>query len=337
MSRAKAFLKGEWISLWNKCRSQGVARQEKLAQAPQTATTRSTKQVEVLAQNYARAGNLSKASQSICSTLKPALKPDTLDKLKTKNPQDSTDFDSHHWPTTDGMDDMRRDDDWQKTEAESFSIKKIRQYFARCAPLIAQDVDGWRPREHIAWMFNDGDEMFHEIFCTQLILPYVKGNFFEGYLSKAAGGEFFALEKPNESVRPVFIGSTWWRAPASLFVAEVNSDVANFLMCTYDNFLQFACQKDGATRCAQITQLIASNCEVHDVDNPLVFMQLGIIDAFCSVRRQAQFDVLAERASTSYYNRNVRDGDMIPCAPSLRKYWGYFQSMQGHTSTLLFH
>jgi len=37
-------------------------------------------------------------------------------------------------------------------------------------------------------------------------------------------------------------------------------------MSTYDNFLQFACQKDDATRCAQITQLIASNWEVHDVD-----------------------------------------------------------------------
>jgi len=42
------------------------------------------------------------------------------------------------------MDDMRRDDDWQKTEAKSFSIMKIRQYFGRCAPLSAQDVDGWR-------------------------------------------------------------------------------------------------------------------------------------------------------------------------------------------------
>jgi len=73
---------------------------------------------------------------------------------------------------------------------------------------------------------------------------------------------------------------------------------------------------------------------VHDVDNPLVVMQLDItgMNAFCSVRRQAHFDVLAEKASTSYDNGNVRDGDMIPCAPSLRKYWGYFQSMQDHAS-----
>jgi len=84
MTCAKAFLKGEWKSLWNKCRSQGVARQEKVAQAPQTATTQSTKQVDVLAQKYARARNLSKVSQTICSTLRPALKPDTLEKFKNR-------------------------------------------------------------------------------------------------------------------------------------------------------------------------------------------------------------------------------------------------------------
>ena len=176
--------------------------------------------------------------------------------------------------------------------------------------------------------------MFHDLICTQLILPYVKRDFYEGHLSEAAGNKFFAHEKPNDSVRPVIIGSTWRRALASLSVAEVNSDVANFLMSTYDNFLKFACQKDGATRCAQITQLIASNLEAHDVDNPLVVMQIDIINAFCPVRKRAQFDVLAERASMSCDNRNVRDGDMIPCASSLRKYWGYFQTMQGHSLTL---
>jgi len=120
---------------------------------------------------------------------------------------------------------------------------------------------------------------------------------YEGHLSEAAGGKFFALEKPNDSIRPVIIGLTWRRAPVSLSVAEVNSDVANFLMSTYYNFLPFACPKDGAARCAQITQLLASNCEVHNVDNLLVVMLLDIINAFCSVRRQAQFDDLAERAS----------------------------------------
>jgi hypothetical protein len=131
-----------------------------------------------------------------------------LDKLKAKNPQDSTDFDSRHWPMAEEMDAMHRDEDWQNAEAEYFSVKKIQQHFASCSPLNAQDVDGWRPREHIAWIFKDGDEMFHDLIRTQLILPYVKGDFYEGHLLEAAGGKFVALKKHNDSVRPVIIGLT---------------------------------------------------------------------------------------------------------------------------------
>jgi len=182
----------------------------------------------------------------------------------------------------------------------------------------------------------DGDEMFNDLIRTQLILPYVQGGLNEGHLAEAAGGKLFPIENPNNSIRPLFIGSTWRRAPASLSVTKVNSDVASFLMSTYDNFLQFAGQKDGTSRCPQVTQLLASDWDVHNVDDPLVIMQLDIINAFCSVRRQARFDVLTEKASMSYDNGNVRNGDMVPCAPSLHKYCGYFQSMQGHASTLLF-
>jgi len=51
------------------------------------------------------------------------------------------------------MDAMRRDDDWQNTEAKSCSVKKIKQNFPHCSPRSAQDVEdvnGWKPREHIA-------------------------------------------------------------------------------------------------------------------------------------------------------------------------------------------
>jgi len=61
-------------------------------------------------------------------------------------------------------------------------------------------------------------------------------------------------------------------------------------------------------------------------------MQLYIINTFCAVSRQTQFDVLAEKASTIHDNGNVRDGDMIPCTPSLCKYWGYFRSMHGRVT-----
>jgi len=91
-----------------------------------------------------------------------------LDKLKANPPQDSSDFDSRHWPTADEMDALRCDDDWQNTEDESFPVKKIKQYLARCSPLSAQYVEGWRPREHIAWMFEMSNDLrWLQNFCSQ--------------------------------------------------------------------------------------------------------------------------------------------------------------------------
>jgi len=71
-------------------------------------------------------------------------------------------------------------------------------------------------------------------------------------------------------------------------------------------------------------------------ENPLVMIQLDIINASPSADWQAQFDVLAGRASKSHDNGHVHMGDDIPCPSSLRYYWSYFESMQGTTSTLHF-
>ena len=65
-------------------------------------------------------------------------------------------------------------------------------------------------------------------------------------------------------------------------------------------------------------------------------IQLDIINASPSADWQAQFDVLAGRASKSHDNGHVHMGDDIPCPSSLRYYWSYFESMQGTTSTLHF-
>ena len=61
----------------------------------------------------------------------------------------------------------------------------------------------------------------------------------------------------------------------------------------------------------------------HPDENPLVVIQLVIVNAYPSADRQAQFDVLAGRASKSYDNGHVHMGDDIPCPASLRHYWSY--------------
>jgi len=47
-------------------------------------------------------------------------------------------------------------------------------------------------------MFNDGDKMFHRLIRTQLILPYIKGDFYDAHLAEATGGKFFALKKTQQ-------------------------------------------------------------------------------------------------------------------------------------------
>ena len=82
--------------------------------------------------------------------------------------------------------------------------------------------------------------------------------------------------------------------------------------------------EDGATRCAQIVQLLLANHVNHDVSDPLVAVQLDASNAFCSVSRQPQFDVLACKASRSYDDGRVQVVDELPRPRTLDKYWGYF-------------
>jgi len=61
------------------------------------------------------------------------------------------------------MDALRQEDDWQCVVEERFSVDNIRKYYARSPPLSAQDADGWRPREHVAFFFSEEDEEFHNL------------------------------------------------------------------------------------------------------------------------------------------------------------------------------
>jgi len=117
-------------------------------------------------------------------------------------------------------------------------------------------------------------------------------------------------------------GSTWRRCSASRAVADSSLAVTDYLLGQYDNLLQFARQKDGATRCAQIVQLPLANHVDHDVSDPLVAVQLDTSNSFCSVSRQPQFDVLSGKASRSYDDERVQVGDELPRPRTLDKYWG---------------
>jgi len=247
------------------------------------------------------------------------------------------------------MDALRQKDDWRQVAEEHSSVDNLRKYFARSPPLSAQDPDGWRPHEHFAFLFSEEEEEFHNLIRKHMVMPYVIGDFFPGHSEKVAGGKYFALVKPNANGAPIpnargapvdanvrGIVSTWRRCSASRAVAESNLAVANYLLGQYGNFLQFAGQKDGATRCAQIVKLLLANHVYYNVSDPLVAVQLEASNTFCSVSRQPQFDVSSGKASGPYDDGRLQVGDELPRPRTLDKYWGYFLSMQGNASTMRF-
>jgi len=72
------------------------------------------------------------------------------------------------------------------------------------------------------------------------------------------------------------------------------------------------------------------------VSDPLVAVQFDVSNAFFSVSRQPQFDVLAGKVSRSYDNGRVQVSNELPGPRTFDKYWGYFLSIQGNTSTMCF-
>jgi len=114
--------------------------------------------------------------------------------------------------------------------------------------LSAQDADGWRGREHVGWLFTDGDSALQELFRTHGILPIILGDFLAEHLDEIAGGRMFALEKANNVLRPIVIGSLWRRCAARLGVAEVCSNVATFFMSQYTNFIGRAAARRNAPK-----------------------------------------------------------------------------------------
>jgi len=173
------------------------------------------------------------------------------------------DFDKTFWPSAADMDALRQEDDWRRVAEECFSVDNIRKYFACSPPLSAQDIDGWRPCEHVAFLFSEDNEAFHNLIRKHMVMPFVLGDFYPGHSEEVARGKCFALVKPDvdgapipnaggasvdADVRGIAISSTWRRCSASRAVAESSLAVADYLLGQYNNFLQFAGQKDGGMR-----------------------------------------------------------------------------------------
>jgi len=171
-TRCNRLLKGDLEWLWASCTKLGRPRQSRLAANPHTGKARTAIQLDALAQKLAWAGNFSKSCQAVRSDSTPSLSSHTLAKLQAKNLQGSVDFDKTFWPSAVNMDALRQEDDWRHVAQEHFSVDSIRKYFACSPPLSALDADGWRPREHVTFLFSEEDEELHNLIQKHMVMPF---------------------------------------------------------------------------------------------------------------------------------------------------------------------
>ena len=103
-------------------------------------------------------------------------------------------------------------DYWASAEGQEvvdkhFSLKKIRQYFRNRKPLAAADVDGWRGREHLVWMFMNDDTEFQELIRSEFLLPYLTNEFLQNYAKENAEGSSSLSSKPTVDCVPWYVAT----------------------------------------------------------------------------------------------------------------------------------
>ena len=133
---------------------------------------------------------------------------------------------------------------------------KSSKYFRTCQALGAADIDGWRGREHVLYLFTNNDTELHQLILDELILPSVMGELLPQFLPELAGGLLFVFLQERWRSSPSLCGSM--RRCAARLTSDCTRDVAHtYFTTTYPNFMQYAGGlQDGATRCAQLLNML---------------------------------------------------------------------------------
>ena len=191
------------------------------------------------------------------------------------------------------------------------------------------DIDGWHARDLIAPLFFNDNTDLHTLIRKRLILPYLTGSFHPSFIEEYAGGLLMALQKPDGGIRPILCGEVWRRCFASLAVnaTPIRTEAARLFTSSYDNFIQTAGIKDGASHCAKILTCFYDNLDVSDPTDPEVTIQIDVANAFNSTNRGLTLDVLNGRASRDYAC-GLKTGDVIPTCDTLSNLFGYFKAMR---------
>ncbi len=101
-----------------------------------------------------------------------------------------------------------------------------------------------------------------------------------------------ALQKQDGGIRTILCGEIQRRCFASLSVnaTPVRIETAKLFTQTYDNFIQTAGIRDGASHCAKILSVFYDNLDTSDPNDPEVIIKIDISNAFYTTCRALMLD-----------------------------------------------
>ena len=80
----------------------------------------------------------------------------------------------------------------------------------------------------------------------------------------------------------------------------VRKEVAKLFTSTYDNFIQTAGIRDGASHCAKILSVFYDNLDISDPNDPDVIIKIDVSNAFNITDRALTLDMINGRVSRDY-------------------------------------
>jgi hypothetical protein len=127
-------------------------------------------------------------------------------------------------------------------------------------------------------------------------------------------------------IRPILCGEVWRRCFPSLTVkaTPIRHEAAKFFTSSYDNFIQTAGIRDGASHFAKVLSVFYDN--LSDPNDPEVIIKIDVSNAFNSTDRPFTLDCISGRASRDYAC-GLKQDDVIGTVDSLTNLFGYLKAM----------
>jgi hypothetical protein len=134
------------------------------------------------------------------------------------------------------------------------------------------------------------------------------------------------LQKPSGGIRGITPVDIWRRTTGSAIVQATKKRVDKTCIETYQNFKQLA-----------LSYADPDFTSAEDAEDPMVFMQLDIQNAFGSLCARLVLDVLSGKSSRDYSCGIKVDEVFETVVHELRAYFGFFKLARACESVLRFY